>query len=98
MRPVIPFLIVAFLSCLVVSQANAVTTVRLDYIGGSTAAGGTGGTSIDANASDLLSFDVSVEVDAAGVATLAFGLSWFDDANSDLIARTWETGTASLWP
>jgi hypothetical protein len=75
------------------TQAGAITDVRLTYTGGSTAAGGSGGSVIDANASDLLSFDLSVQVDAAGIATLAFGLSWFDDSNSDLIAANWATGT-----
>jgi hypothetical protein len=77
----------------IASQANAASTVRLDYTGGSSVTGGTGGTAIVANASDLLSFDISVDVDAAGVATLAFGLSWFDDANSDLVGTTWAAGT-----
>jgi hypothetical protein len=75
------------------SQASAVSSVRLDYAGGSTAQAGTGGSSILANVSDLLSFDVSVDVDAAGLAALAFDIQWSDDADLDVVGQNWQTGT-----
>ena len=75
------------------SQASA-TTARLQYVGGSSAEGGTGGSSITANVGDLLSFAVFVDVGSAGVVAIAFGLQWFDDANMALDSTSWATGTA----
>lgn len=75
------------------SQASAVSLVRLDYQGGSSLQAGTGGTGISAAVSDILSFDVSVDVDAAGLAVLAFGINWADDADLDVVGTAWQTGT-----
>lgn len=85
--------IVALACGFLASQASATSLIRLDYAGGSTAAGGTGGSSILANPSDALSFDVSVDVDSAGLAVLAFDIQWMDDADMDVASQTWQTGT-----
>jgi hypothetical protein len=85
--------IVALACGFLASQASATSLVRLDYAGGSTAAAGTGGSSILANPSDNLSFNVSVDVDSAGLAVLAFDISWSDRADMDVVATSWATGT-----
>ena len=85
--------VVVLAAGLVAMQAGASSLVRLDYVGGSTAAGGTGGTAIAANPGDLLSFDVSVEVDAIGLCLIHFDMEWVDDANSALVSATWATGS-----
>ena len=92
MRTLATFVITVAMAC-VASQASAVTSVNLTYQGGSTAAAGTGGTAIAANASDVLTFDVSVTVDAAGVAGIFFDLGWTDPPLTNTSAA-WATGSA----
>ena len=58
------------------SAAGAASSVSLAYLGGSTAAPGIGGTSIDANSGDLLSFDVILDAGSPGIAGLGFDLQW----------------------
>ncbi len=92
MRTLATFVITVAMAC-VASQASAVSSVNLTYTGGSTAAAGTGGTAIAANASDVLTFDVSVTVDAAGVAGIFFDLGWTDPPLTNTAAN-WATGSA----
>jgi len=92
MRTLATFVITVAMACMA-SQAGAVSSVNLTYQGGSTAAAGTGGTEIAANASDVLTFDVSVTVDAAGVAGIFFDLGWTDPPLTNTSAA-WATGSA----
>lgn len=75
------------------SSASATSSIDIVYTGGSTAAAGTGGGSVDANASDLLSFDIVVTVDAGGIQGLGFDLQWNDNRNLTYQSATWASGS-----
>lgn len=82
------------------SQASATPLGQLDYEGESSAQAATGGSAIAANVSDLLTFDVSVDVDSSGLATISFeqttaptssiGIDAVDDWDVTLASATWE--------
>ena len=71
----------------VASAAGAASSVILDYVGGSTASMSTGGTSVDANPGDLLSFDVVLDAGSPGIAGLGFDLQW-DNATLSLTGNS----------
>jgi hypothetical protein len=81
-------------------QASATPLGQLDYEGESSAQAATAGSAIAANVSDLLTFDVSVDVDSSGLATISFeqtaaptssiGIDAVDDWDVTLASATWE--------
>jgi len=76
---------------LAASQANAVNSVDVDYLGGSTA-GPAVGDDVPANVNDILSFRVSVQADAASLVAIGFSLRWVKSASVNISTQTWQTG------
>jgi len=73
------------------SSASAVSSINLDYQGGSTA-GAAVGNSVVANPSDILTFRVSVQADAAGLVAVGFSLRWTPAAELTVNSQAWQTG------
>jgi len=91
-------LLMAAVAMLFFAAANAEiveakSSLRLDYTGGSTAQSIVTGNKVAANTSDMLSFDIIVEIGAGGAGEIAFDLQWFGDANIVLESADFETGS-----
>ena len=82
----------AIFACgLIASQASAVPSVTISYVGGSSAGSPVGDT-IMANTSDVLTFDIAVLADSAGIGAMGIDILW-TDADVAQTSANWETGT-----